>query len=56
MPSRLRIFGILFLALAVLIFVFADGLRRWYSGGFFLIIGVWMLLQARRSGSADKSE
>ena len=31
--------AIIFFILSVIIFVFADGLRRWYSGGFFLIIG-----------------
>lgn len=31
--------AIIFFILSVIIFVMADGLRRWYSGGFFLIMG-----------------
>lgn len=31
--------AIIFFILSVIIFVFADGLRRWYSGGLFLIMG-----------------
>ena len=40
--------GILCIVLALIVFVFADGLRRWYSGVFFAIIGVVMLLNALR--------
>jgi hypothetical protein len=40
------VLGVLFLVLAVIIFVFADGLRRWYSGIFFAIIGALTLLNA----------
>jgi hypothetical protein len=36
--------GILFIVLAVIVFVFADGLRRWYSGIFFAIIGTVTLV------------
>jgi hypothetical protein len=32
--------GSLCLIVAIVVFVFADGLRRWYSGLFFLLIGV----------------
>ena len=32
--------AILFIALAVIVFIFAEGLRRWYSGIFFLLIGI----------------
>jgi hypothetical protein len=38
------VLGVLFLVLAVIILVFADGLRRWYSGVFFAIIGTVTLL------------
>ena len=31
--------GILCIILAVIMFIFADGLRRWYSGIFFAIMG-----------------
>jgi hypothetical protein len=40
------VFGILFIVLAVVIFVFADGLRRWYSGIFFALIGTVALVTA----------
>ena len=36
------------LVLAVAILVFADGLRRWYSGGFFLVLGLAMMGNSRR--------
>jgi hypothetical protein len=49
------IVGILCIVLAVIIFVFTDGLRRWYSGAFFAIIGAFMFLNAWRwRRSADK--
>lgn len=38
--------AIIFFILSVIIFVFADGLRRWYSGGFFLIMGGVVLSKA----------
>jgi hypothetical protein len=40
--------GILCVVLAVIVFVFADGLRRWYSGIFFAIIGATTLVSALR--------
>lgn len=47
--------AILSIILAVVIFVFADGLRRWYSGAFFAIIGTVMLVNALRwRRTADK--
>ncbi len=40
--------GVLCVVLAVIVFVFADGLRRWYSGIFFAIMGTVMLANAIR--------
>ena len=40
--------GILCIGMAVVVFVFAEGLRRWYSGLFFAVLGVVMLLNAAR--------
>lgn len=40
--------AILSLLFAIIIFTFAEGLRRWYSGGFFALIGIFMLVNARR--------
>jgi hypothetical protein len=42
------IVGAASLALATLIFVFASGARRVYSGVFFVMLGVAMLAHARR--------
>ena len=42
------VLGILCLSLAVLMFVFVDGLQRWYSGTFFVIMGMVMLVNALR--------
>jgi len=38
--------AVLFLGLSLVIFLFADGLRRWYSGIFFFILGGTMLSNA----------
>jgi hypothetical protein len=48
MKTWTLIIGIAFIALAVVIFVFADGLRRWYSGGFFAVMGAAILLGRTR--------
>ena len=40
--------GIVCIVLAVIVFVFADGLRRWYSGIFFAFMGTVMLVNAQR--------
>jgi hypothetical protein len=45
--------GILFIVLAVVVFAFADGLRRWYSGMFFALIGAVVLVNAQRSRSVS---
>lgn len=42
--------GILSLILAVIVFVFADGARRIYSGALFMIFGFLQLYAAWRSG------
>ena len=48
MSKMALVTGVLCVVLAVIILVFADGLRRWYSGIFFAIIGTVMLINARR--------
>lgn len=40
--------GFASVVLAVVILVFAEGLRRWYSGIFFALIGVLSLVNAMR--------
>ncbi len=42
------VLGILLLVLAVIALVFAHGLRRWYSGIFFAIMGTASLVNAMR--------
>jgi len=44
------IFGIFSFFIAAVIFVFGDGLRRWYSGIFFVILGVALIANAKRPG------
>ena len=41
-------FGFFFIVLALVILIFADGLRRWYSGIFFALIGTVTLLNTLR--------
>jgi hypothetical protein len=48
------VLGVIFLLLSVIIFVLADGLRRWYSGIFFAIIGTATLLNAFYRGGPPK--
>ena len=43
--------GIVSLALALLIFAFAEGYRRLYSGIFFAVLGVVLLVNAKRCGA-----
>ena len=47
--------GILCLGLALVILLFADGARRWYSGFFFALLGAVVLVNAAvRSKGSDK--
>ncbi len=48
MSTMALVMGVLCIVLAVVILVFADGLRRWYSGLFFLLMGVVALTSAVR--------
>jgi len=48
MKTSTLVMGILFLVLAAVILVVADGARRWYSGLFFALIGVVSLVSAVR--------
>jgi len=52
MRNAAVVLGILFLLLSLIVFVFADGLRRWYSGIFFAVIGTVTLLNAFYRGPA----
>lgn len=47
--------GIACFVLALIIFIFASGLRRFYSGLFFVVIGVVMVWNARGGSSEEKS-
>jgi len=47
--------GVLFTVFAVVVFLFADGLRRWYSGIFFAVLGIATLWGAWRArGGTEK--
>lgn len=41
--------GIFALIVAAIIFVFADGAKKYYSGGFFVIIGIVNLCMAAKT-------
>lgn len=47
MSKTQLVIGVICLALAAVIFVFAEGARRIYSGGFFTVVGAVVLLNAR---------
>jgi len=40
--------GIISIVFSVIILNFSDGMRRWYSGSFFALIGIVMLYNAWR--------
>jgi hypothetical protein len=42
-------------AVAVVIIIFAEGLRVYYSGGLFIVLGVVSLINARRFKRRDSS-
>ena len=47
--TRFRVYliiAIVFIILSVVIFILAEGLRKWYSGLFFLIMGIVALANA----------
>lgn len=48
MSKMALVLGVLCIVASVIVLVFADGLRRWYSGVFFAFLGVLMLLNAKR--------
>lgn len=49
------ILAIVSFILAAVIFIFADGARRWYSGTFFVLVGVAILLNAKRSSQKTQN-
>ncbi len=51
MPKMPLAIAVVCLALAAVIFVFADGARRIYAGLFFAILGIVTLVNAMRAGS-----
>jgi hypothetical protein len=55
MRKMTLVLGMFFIVLAVIVLLFADGLRRWYSGIFFAIIGTVTLLTAlyRKEGAEE---
>jgi lipopolysaccharide export LptBFGC system permease protein LptF len=46
--------AILCFVIAIIIFVFAVDARRFYSGGFFVLLGVLMLVNSRRESKVKK--
>ena len=54
MPKMPLAISIICLALAAVIFVFADGARRIYAGLFFAMLGIVTLVSAKRAGLGRK--
>jgi hypothetical protein len=49
-------FGLIFLALSIIVFIFADGLRRYYSGIFFLVVSMVLIFLSRPNNKASGPE
>jgi hypothetical protein len=48
-------FGVAFFGMGIFISLYAEGLRRWYSGLFFIFIGIIVFLTALlRKGDSEK--
>ncbi len=55
MSKLALVVGILCIVVTVIVFVLADGPRRWYSGIFFAVMGTVLLVNAvRRRRNTDK--
>ena len=48
MSKMALVVGIGFFVVAVVVFTCAQGIRRWYSGLFFVVLGTAILVNARR--------
>ncbi len=48
MSKMALVSGIVCIVMAVIVFTFAEGLRRWYSGGFFALMATVMLVNSLR--------
>jgi hypothetical protein len=51
--------GFLFLLLGIIITIFVKDMRAVYSGGFFIVLGIFLMLQSRRnsvSGTPDEKK
>jgi hypothetical protein len=48
MEKAALILGIVFLVIAALIYILATGARVIYSGGFFTVVGVLLIIYSRR--------
>ena len=56
MEKKALIIGILCLAVAIVILVFADPPRQWYAGGFFAVLGTVIIGNADRRRQAAKEQ
>ena len=45
--------AILFLCAAAVILIFVNDARAIYSGGFFTVLGIWLIIQSRRKRKAE---
>jgi hypothetical protein len=46
--------GVVFLLLGIVIFVLVSDMRAIYSGGFFIILGIYLIIKSR--GDSNKEE
>lgn len=48
--------GLIFLAIAAVTFIFTEGLWVFYSGGFFTVPGIWLIISDRRKFKSERSD
>jgi len=44
--------GLIFLAIAAVILLFVEDMRGFYSGGFFTLLGSWLIINSRRKSKS----
>jgi hypothetical protein len=48
--------GIIFLAIAAVILLYVEDVRALYSGGFFTVLGSWLIISDRRKSRSERSD
>ena len=47
--------GMIFLAIAAVIILYVDDMRAFYSGGFFALLGIYLIISDRRESRSKSS-